>query len=193
MTNPPPGSPAGHADRLRAEAMLRFLMPQAGPGETWGMVIPTVPHSKSRPRFSPEGRAYKDPADAAAEDLTKWHLRRRYRGRPMTGNVALGAVFYRPNRQVIDSDNMVKHLCDAGNGILWVDDSQVTAQLGVIELDSNKPRTVLVVGPHASTMLRGSDYDRPCEHCGIPFTPFRQVQRFCSRDCSGNVQTAGRS
>lgn len=39
---------------------------------------------------------------------------------------------------------MFKHVCDAGNGILWLDDSQITAKYGGIELDRHRPRTILV-------------------------------------------------
>ncbi|MFJ5038019.1 RusA family crossover junction endodeoxyribonuclease [Streptomyces parvulus] len=176
-------------DRERGEGLLRLLAPEAE--ESWGTVVMGEPHSKSRPRFSKEGRAYKDPADADAEQATKWKLRRWWRRGPLTGNVALGCVFFRSTRQEIDGDNLLKHLCDAGNGLLWVDDSQITAKYGAIELDEFMPRTILVVAPHVSTMLRGTDYVRPCEGCGAPFTPSRRSQRFHSRECSSAARRTG--
>ncbi|MEU7323323.1 RusA family crossover junction endodeoxyribonuclease [Streptomyces griseoviridis] len=171
----------GLDDRERGEQLLRLLAPAAA--ESWGTVLVSEPHSKARPRFNKDGRAYKDPVDAEAEQAKKWLLRAWWRRAPLTGNVALGAVFFRSTRQEIDADNMLKHLCDAGNGILFVDDSQITAKYGGIELDPVRPRTLLVLAPHVSTMQRGTDYVRDCAGCGKPFTPSRDAQRACSRDC----------
>lgn len=143
------GTAAGHPD-----------LPDAWP-PVWRytLVIPGPPATKVRHRSTKTGQTYKDAADVASEKFTATHLHRlrTANGGPLTGNVALGAVFYRPDMQWIDADNMVKHLCDAGNGVLWLDDSQVTAQCGVVEYDPTNPRTVLVVGPHYSGMRRGTD------------------------------------
>lgn len=169
-------------DRVRAERLLELLAPGASP--SWGTVLVGEPHSKARPRFSKDGHAYKDPADAEAEQATRWRLRQFFRRGPLTGNVALGCVFFRSTRREIDGDNMLKHVCDAGNGILWLDDSQVTAKYGGIELDTDRPRTILVLAPHVSTMLRGTDNVRACGGCGEPFTPSRRTQQYHSRECA---------
>ncbi|MGW2075064.1 RusA family crossover junction endodeoxyribonuclease [Streptomyces sp. NPDC001953] len=179
---------APEGDRERAERILEFLAP--GAAQSWGTVLAGEPHSKSRPRFNKDGRAYKDPADAEAEDTTKWKLRQWFRRPPLTGNVALGCVFFRSSMQLIDGDNMLKHVCDAGNGILWVDDSQATAKYAAVELDPEHPRTVLVVALHVSTMLRGTDNVRPCQGCSEPFRPSRPVQKYCGRDCSAKARKA---
>jgi Holliday junction resolvase RusA-like endonuclease len=171
----------GLPDRERGEQLLRLLAP--GAAQSWGTVLAGEPHSKARPRFNKDGHAYKDPGDAEAEKAKKWLLRRWWKRAPLTGNVALGCVFYRSSRQEIDDDNLLKHVCDAGNGILWVDDSQITAKYGQIELDRDNPRTILVLAPHVSTMQRGTDYVRPCAGCGEPFTPSRETQQCCSRGC----------
>jgi Holliday junction resolvase RusA-like endonuclease len=172
---------------------MQLLAP--GAAESWGTILLGEPHSKARPRFDKDGHAYKDPADAAAEEATKWRMRQFWRRGPLTGNVALGCIFFRSTRQEIDSDNMLKHVCDAGNGLLWLDDSQITAKYGGIELDTERPRTVLVMAPHVSTMQRGTDYVRDCEGCGQSFTPSRHTQRCCSRDCvpAARRAKAGRS
>jgi Holliday junction resolvase RusA-like endonuclease len=172
---------------------MELLAP--GARESWGTVLLGEPHSKARPRFDTDGHAYKDPADADAEQATKWKLRQFFRRGPLTGNVALGCVFFRSSRQEIDADNMLKHVCDAGNGLLWVDDSQITAKYGGIELDRERPRTILVMAPHVSTMLRGTDYVLTCAGCGEKFQPARATQKCCSRDCAPAARRskAGRS
>jgi hypothetical protein len=95
--------------------------------------------------------------------------------------------FYRSNMQRIDADNLLKHVCDSANGILWEDDSQVTLVLGEVMFDPNQPRTIILAGNHASTMLRGDDANRECEHCTVLFRPASgrgRTQRFCSVPCS---------
>lgn len=150
----PAGSllPAGgrEQDQERARLLAAVLAP--GAEDVKSLVWGGEPPSKSRPRFA-EGRTYKDPADEAAEAKTGWNLRRLFR-QPWTGNLAVGLVFFRPDRRRIDVDNMIKHVLDAGNGIGWVDDHQVTALYGVAELDAQFPRTLLVVTRHVSSLDR---------------------------------------
>lgn len=121
-------------------------------------VITGQPETKVRHRTAPGGAAYADREATAAERATAKHLQAMVAGRggPLLGNLALGCVFYRSHRGHIDADNMVKHVCDAGNGVAWADDTQITAQLGVVEYDPANPRTLIVVGPHHSSMGRGT-------------------------------------
>ncbi|WP_284576651.1 RusA family crossover junction endodeoxyribonuclease [Streptomyces sp. 2P-4] len=145
--------PAGgrELDRERARLLASALAPEATEGKLiW---LPGEPATKARPRFGAGGRAYKSDEDEQAEAATGWLLRRAFR-QPWTGNLALGAVFFRSDRRRVDADNMIKHICDAGNGIGWVDDAQITAVYGVVELDAVEPRTVLVVCRHRSSLDR---------------------------------------
>jgi Holliday junction resolvase RusA-like endonuclease len=176
--------PAGgtEQDTERAMRLCEALAP--GTGEMRVLVIDGEPPSKSRPRFTRNGRPYRTREDVDAEERTATRLRAIFT-EPWTGNIALGCVFFRPNKQRIDVDNMLKHVCDAANGIAWVDDSQVTAVYGVAELDIQHPRTVLVFARHQSTLTRGTDNMRPCEHCGTPFPLVgKATKRFCGGDCS---------
>ena len=148
-------------------------------------VIPGTPASKSRPRFGRGGHAYTSAESRAAEERTAAHFR-AFVTMPFTGNVALGCVFFRPNRQRIDTDNLIKHVCDAANGILWLDDSQVTAVMGIAEFDPENPRTIVVVGQHVSSLARGSDAIYPCSICGadIVRTGQTKLRKTCSRKCA---------
>ena len=150
--------------------------------------IPGDPWSKGRPRFARTGHTYTDPRDRDAQERTARYLRSLV-SNPMTGNVALGCVFYRSNRQRIDTDNLIKHVCDAANGILWVDDSQCTAVMGIIEHDSDNPRTLVVVGQHISTMARGTDYVGSCAACGKTFQLGKfATRKTCSSECAIRVR-----
>jgi len=162
-----PSAPMSAADAARLQRIYEFLSAGGGPhpqlpgvGAAPFMltyVIPGQPETKVRHRTGPDGVAYTDPQASAAERATAQHLRAMVAGRgPLPGNLALGCVFFRSHRGHIDSDNLVKHVCDAGNGVAWIDDVQITAQLGVIEYDPVHPRTLIVVGPHHSSMDRSS-------------------------------------
>lgn len=169
-------------DTERARRLCEALAP--GTGQMKMSIALGEPASKSRPRFTRNGRPYRTREDVDAEMRTALHLKNVFR-EPWTGNVALGCVFFRPNKQRIDVDNMLKHVCDAANGIAWVDDSQVTAVYGVAELDIENPRTIMVFAQHRSTLLRGTDNVGYCEHCGEAFPAVgRTTKRFCSKECS---------
>lgn len=144
-----------------------------------------APWSKSRPRTTRTGQMYQKPEDREAERALAATFV-RWADRPMLGNVALAAIFYRPNRQRIDADNLLKHVCDSANGILWDDDSQVTAVCGIVELDAGLPRTVVAVAQHRSTLTRGIDWTNNCTGCGDAFVvdPKNSARRYCSNDCA---------
>lgn len=138
-------------DGERARRLAEVLAP--GGSDIKVLTLPGEPASKARPRFNRDGRAYKASEDEQAEARTGWLFRRAFR-QPWTGNLAIGCVFFRPDRRRIDVDNMLKHVCDAANGIAWEDDAQITAVYGVAELDVEDPRTVVVVTRHESSLER---------------------------------------
>lgn len=127
--------------------------------QRWEGVIQGNPPSKKRPRISRGGgRTHQDPADRAAEERTKAALR-AYEPPMFTGNVAMIVAFYRASRQIVDIDNLVKHIQDCANGILYVDDVQITCLRTTLDLDRDNPRThIIVVQDAVSTMRRGTDF-----------------------------------
>jgi Holliday junction resolvase RusA-like endonuclease len=150
--------------------------------------VPGAPWSKSRPRFG-KGRTFTKKEDIDAEERTRSYLERAVRT-PFTGNVGIGCLFFRPNRQRIDTDNLLKHVCDAAQGVLWVDDYQCTAVMGVLELDVDNPRTVIVVGSHITTMTRGTDAFIPCVVCETPIYLENcggKIPKTCSVECRAKL------
>lgn len=126
------------------------------------LVVEGLPVPKSRPRFRKNGSVYIDNKQIAAEEYLGYHLKMKFPN-PLEGNLAVGCIFFRPTKQRVDVDNMLKHVMDSANKIVWHDDSQVTAQLGIIELDREHPRTVIIIGQHRSTMPRTGKTDLICE------------------------------
>jgi Holliday junction resolvase RusA-like endonuclease len=147
------------------------------------------PWSKARPRFARRG-AYQPRDDREAEQRLAWRMKAG--GAPQfPGNVMLACRFYRSNAQRVDADNLLKHVCDSANGVLWKDDSQVTLALAELHYDPARPRTIILAGNHASTLLRGDDRQQPCAHCDELFLPLpgRREQRFCSTACAYAART----
>jgi Holliday junction resolvase RusA-like endonuclease len=130
--------------------------------DEWQLVLPWEPWAKIRPQVSRGGhRTHQHPKDRAAEDRTRDFLRDNWKHPVLTTNVRLSAFFFRSSRQVIDQDNLLKHILDAASGICWVNDCQVTAY-GVVELhlDREAPRTHIWVEPHdEASLLRHYDPD----------------------------------
>lgn len=173
------------SDLDRGRALIRALAPTTQ--QMHYIVVDGPPTSKARARYG-KGRMYVDTMQRAAESALGWQLKAFIR-RPLTGNLAIGCIFYRPNYQRIDVDNLLKHVLDSANGVCWEDDSQVTAILGVAELDRQNPRTVIVIGEHISSLRRDEGRyggERKCPLCGKRFTRRSNAphKRFCSRRCA---------
>jgi Holliday junction resolvase RusA-like endonuclease len=175
----------GHLEGIRLVTAIGGL-----DHDVHSVILDGAPYSKSRPRFSRNGNTYVPKKDRIAEKNTAAVLRMHFL-QPMTGNVALACIFYRPNFQRIDVDNMLKHICDAANKIIWHDDSQVTGVVGIAEHDAEDPRTILAVAPHISSLVRGTDADYPCIICGTTITRAGQsgkLRQTCSRECAATAR-----
>jgi Holliday junction resolvase RusA-like endonuclease len=174
-----------NVDIDRALMMYGFL---ASGGESERLlyyVHPGDPVSKHRARFG-RGRVYPVAGQTEAEKTLGYALRVEAKGEAFRGNVAIGCLFYRRTRGPIDVDNLLKHVLDSATGALWQDDRQVTAVLGVLEHDPDRPRTVIIVGRHDTTMRRDDIVAGVCEICGSPFEHpgwRKNRQRFCSSAC----------
>lgn len=181
------------AEYGRCTELLRVLCPDAD--EVSALVVHGEPYSKARPRVGAGGAVYNSAKQRAAERALSARLREHFRDRPpMSGNVAVVCLFYRSRGGRIDADNLLKQVMDAANGICWHDDYQVTAMVGIVELDRAHPRTVIAMAPHTSTMVRTLDRDRSCAHCGKTFRlAFPDApQRYCSRQCGADAAGIGR-
>ena len=105
------------------------------------------PVAKGRPRMGKYG-VYTPTKTRQAEEAIGWAIKQKYPGlEPITGEVALELEFYegvkkgRPN----DLDNFMKLVSDALNGIVWMDDSQVTKITAELHRKAKNPRTIIKV------------------------------------------------
>lgn len=145
------------------------------------------PKSKARTRFSFVSKAMYNLKETAAAENNLTNAMLRYREKsPIDGDVALVALFYRPNKQRIDGDNLMKLVLDAGTKArLWNDDCQVTAQACIIQLDRKNPRSV-IAWAQFSGGLREKLAPPLCLGCKKEITDSSRkikVRRYCSPKC----------
>lgn len=114
------------------------------------------PRPKERPRFDGRsGRAISGGRTRAAELAIGYRVAHAAGGVPFLGEVAVVACFVVPDRRIRDADNLMKTAMDgATQGGAWVDDSQVTAQAALLELDRERPRTVLLIADRKPSLGR---------------------------------------
>lgn len=126
--------------------------------------IPGVPVSKKRPRFFRRGNhvGTYNPQECE-ESKTMWHIAQAMQGRkPFEGPLEIWMTFFLPipdsmpkfKRKVIeanpahtkkpDLDNLIKHILDAANGVLFVDDRQIHA-IHCSKEYSHEPKTRVLV------------------------------------------------
>lgn len=176
------------SDIDRALSMVGFLCHDSD--DMRYIVVDGDPVSKARPRFSGHGRVYTPTKQKAASDALGWRLRELFPD-PWEGNIAVGCVFFRSTQQRVDADNMLKQVLDAANGICFRDDYQVTALAAFLELDRERPRSLIVFGHHQSTMDRSGVLGQlfTCAHCAREFRSYMRATGrppvYCSRECRG--------
>ena len=109
------------------------------------LTIHGAPHVKRRPRFA-HGVAYTDPANRIAEQSTRAAMQAARLTRH-DGPVVLVCVFFTPTRRRVDTDNLLKHVMDAGTGVLYGDDHQVHRHAALLVQADPRPRTLILAGP----------------------------------------------
>jgi Holliday junction resolvase RusA-like endonuclease len=106
------------------------------------IILPGDPIAKQRPRFLRKGRAYD--LQASIKLSTRRDMAYVYQYPPISGALKVSLEFcfeppkyvsrairnlmlwnIEPHNQKPDFDNCEKFICDAGNSILWCDDSQI--------------------------------------------------------------------
>jgi Holliday junction resolvase RusA-like endonuclease len=93
---------------------------------SYSLTIPGDPASKGRPRFY-QGRTITDAKTHKAEKVIADEFHRKYPdAAPLEGDVWILCSFYMGSRRRKDWDNLAKLVCDALNGIAYLDDQQIT-------------------------------------------------------------------
>lgn len=104
------------------------------------------PHAQARARRTREAGTRMVKPDRVEEQAIGWQMRAQYRGAPLRCRIAIFAAYFVPDRRKIDGSNMQKAIEDAGNRLVWWDDSQIDLWHGERMIDADCPRVVLAVG-----------------------------------------------
>jgi len=76
------------------------------------------------------------------KEAIAWEARAQFRGRPLTGPLAIEATFFWGDRRKHDWDNQ-KAFWDSLNGIVYEDDRQIKDAHIMVEYDKANPRVEL--------------------------------------------------
>ncbi len=143
---------------MSPDIYARFTPARSGAPPDVDLAIPGVPAAKQRPRFS-GGRTYTPQKTVNYETYLKGIFAEARPDGPLEGPLMVEFVFYMPEPKSMpkrdrgrqlphtkrpDKDNLEKIVLDAGNGVLWIDDAQVYATLG-IKVYGEAPRTEIRV------------------------------------------------
>jgi Holliday junction resolvase RusA-like endonuclease len=101
---------------------------------TWSILLELDPVAKGRPRFG-KGFTYTPKKTKEFEKSAQALMRKQFWMQPLEGPIRMAIVFNFPRPakpkdkswHIVrpDLDNLIKAVSDAGNGILYSDDSQV--------------------------------------------------------------------
>lgn len=136
--------------------LMEALLEGHNPDRVVVVVHDGPPRPKERPKFDGRtGRAITQGRTFAFERAIGFEVGAKVGGRPFLGEVAVAMVFVLPDRRIRDADNLVKAALDgATQGRAWVDDSQVTAQAALLELDVERPRTLMFIADRSPALGR---------------------------------------
>lgn len=102
------------------------------PGETAlsmgpivSVFIPGQPKPKGRPRKGKNGHMYTPRATIEAEQVVGWKAKCAMKGLPVIGAHVSVRLRFVGAHGLSDTDNLVKLVLDACNGVIWKDDRQV--------------------------------------------------------------------
>ena len=139
--NPRPSGPSESAGAVEPPRAVQ------SDGTQWHITFvvegPPVPWQRASGRG---GKRFTPAKTRAYQQKLAWHmLRARPAGWPLNGEYVLDVGFWFGDRRRRDVDNCLKSIMDAGNGVLWADDSQVRRLGAGRELDAARPRAEIWV------------------------------------------------
>lgn len=164
MSLPILGAPTSpHADRLFALQAVRLMARDTDPHEVFCFVHAGMPVPKARARHGKNGHVYTPSSVTKAERDLAYVWQSAVVQRPLAGPLALVALFYLADQRRCDGDNLLKLVMDSATKAgVWHDDSQVTAHAVLVDLDANRPRTVIALAPAMSGLRRMPPKEKRC-------------------------------
>jgi len=113
--------------------MIKFTVP--------GRPVPQPRMTKKSKWVRPEAQRY-----LGYKELVGWVAKQAYKGKPITGEVAVKFIFYlKPRGKKPDLSNLTKAIEDALNKIIWEDDVQVAYSEATRIFSESEPERVEIV------------------------------------------------
>ncbi|MES2212204.1 MAG: RusA family crossover junction endodeoxyribonuclease [Pseudomonadota bacterium] len=110
------------------------------------IILKTLPLSINQSYKSGKGVFYKSQKAKETQEAIQWEMRAQYRGKPLTGPLKISLTFFWPDMRRHDIDGPLKGLFDAGNGILYEDDSQIVWLRDITKVvDEERPRVEMLL------------------------------------------------
>ena len=149
----------------------------------FNIIIKGIPIAKGRPRMSKYGHVYTPSETSDHENMIAWEIKNIYKSKEADKKNKFGirCIFYRPTRQRIDCDNLIKCVVDAisKTKIVWKDDNQCLEIMGRLFLRDPNPRTEFVVYKIEDETIK--DY---CKQCNKEIIKYNSTNRnYCSLIC----------
>lgn len=93
-----------------------------------------------------QGRVFKSKRFKRFEESVKYDAYEAMNGNPpMTDDVVVTLHFYFPDKRRCDLFNAPKSVCDALNGVVYIDDKQIVEGHVFVHYDKITPRTEIIV------------------------------------------------
>lgn len=110
------------------------------------MTFLTLPLSTNQLYRSVNGRSILSQKGRDNKQAIGWEARSQYRGKALSGPLAVEVSLFWPDRRKHDVDN-IKTLLDSCNGIIWQDDGQIVDLHIMKDVDKANPRVEMHVWP----------------------------------------------
>ena len=149
------------------------------------------PLPKERPRVVRQHgktRTFTPTRTLKAEEALTWAMRQVVR-RCLKEPLCLYVNFYRATKRRVDLDNLVKLVLDAGNRVIWSDDSLVQSLSANLFYADPDPRTEIVLIPFEGG--RDTDALRPGPSPAAPLPPLAAAPEASLAGRAGRGRASG--
>lgn len=90
------------------------------------------------------GRRFLTKTGRATKESNSWEIKTQWKGEPLTDNVSLNILFYFKDKRK-DIDGCLKAILDSLEGIVYLNDRQITELHVFKEIDKDNPRTEIQI------------------------------------------------
>lgn len=109
------------------------------------IVLKGTPPSTQNIYFHKGHMVYMSKIGKDTKESYQWEIKRQYKDKPTTKDIAIIIEFYFKDKKRRDIDNFNKLILDAGTGMIWKDDSQIMEMTLRKFIDKKHPRVEIFI------------------------------------------------